>query len=151
MSALGQSVQTLGVPLRRRKRVLPTVRCQASGGQSSTKSVRMELTDPPAHDAPGEHINDEGHVQPTLPGRNIGEVRHPQLIGSISLELPIDPIQWSGSSCIAKSRAYDLAAPHALQAQALHQPLDRAARDGDDLEPRRAHGDTQCFGYSQDA
>ena len=25
-------------------------------------------TDPPAHDAPGIHIDHEGHVQPALPG-----------------------------------------------------------------------------------
>ena len=31
----------------------------------------------PADDAPCEHVHDEGHVQPALPGRDIGEVRHP--------------------------------------------------------------------------
>ena len=30
--------------------------------------------DPPAHDAPSKHVDDEGHVQPALPGRDMGEV-----------------------------------------------------------------------------
>jgi hypothetical protein len=47
----------------------------------------------PAHDAPGEHVDDEGHVQPALPGRDIGEVRYPQLVRPLGLELPVDPIQ----------------------------------------------------------
>ena len=28
----------------------------------------------PAHDATGEHVDDEGHVQPALPGRDVREV-----------------------------------------------------------------------------
>ena len=62
-------------------------------------------------------------------------VRPPQLVGPLCLELPIDPIQRAGSACIAEGRAYDLAAPDTLQAQALHQPLDRAARYRDALSP----------------
>ena len=30
------------------------------------------VADPPAHDAAREDINDEGHVQPALPGRDNG-------------------------------------------------------------------------------
>ena len=38
------------------------------GMQRLVQSIKYEVhahgaTDPPAHDAPGEHINDEGHVQ----------------------------------------------------------------------------------------
>ena len=35
---------------------------------------------PPADDAAGEGIDDEGDVDKPLPGRDIGEVRHPQRI-----------------------------------------------------------------------
>ena len=38
---------------------------------------------PPAHDAPGVHVDHEGHVQPALPGRDVGEVRDPQLVRPI--------------------------------------------------------------------
>ena len=50
---------------------------------------------PPAHDAPRVDIDHESHEQPVLPGRDRGEVRHPQLIRPASVELPIDPIEWT--------------------------------------------------------
>lgn len=31
----------------------------------------------PAYDSPRKYVDDERHIQPTLPGRDIGEVRHP--------------------------------------------------------------------------
>ena len=37
----------------------------------------------PAHDAWGKGINHEGYIQPALSSRNIGEVRDPQLVGTI--------------------------------------------------------------------
>ena len=49
--------------------------------------------DSPADDAPRVDINDEGHVYEALPGRDVGEVRHPQLVGSISLELAVHTVQ----------------------------------------------------------
>jgi hypothetical protein len=48
---------------------------------------------PPTHDASGDDVNDQGDIQPALPGRRIGEIRDPQPIGALGLELPIDPIQ----------------------------------------------------------
>src|SRR5512135_1933324 len=83
-------------------------------------------TDPPAHDAPGEYVDDEGNIQPALPGGNVGEVRHPQLIGALRPELPVDPIQRARQRIVSHGRLDDLAAPHAFQTQPLHQPLDRA-------------------------
>ena len=53
-------------------------------------------TDPPADDAPGKHIDHEGHIQPALPGRDVGEVRDPELVGPIGLELALDPILRTG-------------------------------------------------------
>ena len=56
--------------------------------QGIEHEVRVHGTaDPPAHDAPGKHINDEGDIEPALPGRDVGEVRHPELVGTIRLEL----------------------------------------------------------------
>ena len=34
---------------------------------------------------------------PALPGRDVGEVRHPELVGALGLELPIDPIGGQGA------------------------------------------------------
>jgi hypothetical protein len=69
----------------------------AKGLQRLLEDIQHEvgghgLTDAPAHDAPDDHVVHKGHVQPALPGRDRGEVRHPELVGTIGLELPINPI-----------------------------------------------------------
>ncbi len=38
----------------------------------------------PTHDAAAEHVNDEGHIDPALPGRDVDEVRNQRLIGALS-------------------------------------------------------------------
>ena len=81
----------------------------------------------PAHNAPGEDVDDEGHVQPALPGRDVGKVRDPQLIGPIRLELPINPVQRARCFVVADGGSHDLAAHHPAQPQTPHQPLDSAA------------------------
>ncbi|EAA20200.1 hypothetical protein, partial [Plasmodium yoelii yoelii] len=96
------------------------------------------MTDPPAHNAPGKHVNHEGHIQPALPGRDVGEVRHPQLIGTIHLELPVDPIQRARDGVVGHRGAHHLATPHTGQPQPLHQALDRATGDLDTFAVQRA-------------
>ena len=81
----------------------------------------------PAHDAPCVHVDHKDHVQPALPGRNIGEIRYPGLVGPICLELTADPVLRTGCLHVADGGAYHLAAARALQHQAFHQTLHRAA------------------------
>jgi hypothetical protein len=78
-----------------------------------------------AHDAPRVHVDHEGHVQPALPGADVGEVRDPELVGPIGLEDSIDPVQRAWRLAIADGGAHHLATAHALQAQAAHEPFDR--------------------------
>lgn len=47
----------------------------------------------PAYDLPGKDIDYKGHVQPALPGRDVGQVRDPQLVGPLGLEHPVDAVQ----------------------------------------------------------
>jgi len=49
-------------------------------------------TDPPADDAAGEHINDEGHIDEALPSRYVGEVRDPQWIRPLGVKLSVDRV-----------------------------------------------------------
>ena len=94
--------------------------------------VRVHGTaDAPAHDASGKHVDNEGDVQPALPGRDIGEVRDPQLIGTLSLELPIDPIQRASCFAVADRGAHHLATHDTAQALTPHESLDRTARHHD--------------------
>jgi len=71
-----------------------------------------------------------------LPGRYIGEVGDPQLVGTVRLELPIDPIQRARHRFVWNRRAYDLPAPDTGQAQLSHQALDGVASN---LNPLPVH------------
>ena len=85
----------------------------------------------PADDAPGKHVDDEGDVGKALPGRDVGEVRDPQLIGAISPELPVDAIKRAWRLGVHDGGALRLASAHALQALQSHQPFDSTARHAD--------------------
>jgi len=80
---VNQGIGTLGLPVT--QGLLPCI-------QYKVCSYGTALA--PAHDSAGRNVNFKGHVLSTLPGRDIREVRHIQLVGPISLELPIDSIQW---------------------------------------------------------
>ena len=83
--------------------------------------------DPPADDATGVGVDDEGDVDEARPGRHIGEVGEPQRIRMLCPELPIDVVQ-RARRCLVADRGPDrLAANHALQANRSHQPCHRAA------------------------
>jgi hypothetical protein len=68
---------------------------------------------PQAHDASGEHVNDEGHELLALPGRDIGEVLYPKLIRKVRLKLPIHPVERTSSLCITNGGAHGFAKPDA--------------------------------------
>src|SRR5690606_42005212 len=65
---------------------------------------------PPAHDAPREHVDHEGHIQPALPGRDVCEVAHPQLVWALRIELAIDQVLRTWRTRIADRGAHHLAA-----------------------------------------
>jgi site-specific DNA recombinase len=84
------------------------------------------------------------YVIPTSPGSEhvrfchlrTDYLRDPELIRTIGLELPVDPIWRAGRLCIGHRGTHDLASHDPAQPQATHQPLDRAAghRDAFALE-----------------
>ncbi len=84
------------------------------------------LADAPAHDASSINIDDERHIQPTLPSRNIGEVRHPELVRAVGLELALHMIQRAGRIGIGNRRSHLLAPNRALQAHTAHQTFNGA-------------------------
>lgn len=46
--------------------------------------VRAHRTaDPPAHDAPGKHIDHDGYLQPAPPREHVREITDPQLIRTL--------------------------------------------------------------------
>lgn len=82
---------------------------------------------PPADDPAGEYVDHEGDVDEALPGRDVGEVADPQLVGPPGLEVPADVIQRARGVGVADRGAHAFAANDPAQAQALHQALDGAA------------------------
>src|SRR5208337_177114 len=81
----------------------------------------------PADDAPGEYIDHERNVYEAGPRRDESKVRHPQLIGTARLELPVDSIERSLRTVVGDGGAALATAHHPLQTERAHQPLDRTA------------------------
>src|ERR1700710_3125017 len=110
--------------------VLLWLACPESLLQCIKYKVRAHRTaDAPANNTPGKDVDHKGHVQPTLPGRYIGEIRNPQLVRPLRSELPIDPVQRIGRLVVADRRAHHLAAHHTAQSLTTHQSFDGASRD----------------------
>src|SRR3546814_12562576 len=86
--------------------------------------------DTPAHNPAGKYVNDEGHIQPALPGRYIGTIRHPQLIGTVGIELAIDIVTRARCCGVGYGGAQRLAPPGSLDDHASPQQLDSAAWQG---------------------
>ena len=62
------------------------------------------------------------HVDHPHPGRYIGEVRYPELVGGIGRELTVDLVIWAGLRRIG-DRCLLLAARNPLQSFLSHQPF----------------------------
>ncbi len=85
----------------------------------------------PADDFSGEQIEDHGQVEPALAGRDVGDIRQPDLIGLLGHEIPIQQVGRDRQGMLAVGRAHAIAArrvsPDAMPA---HHPLDPLAADG---------------------
>lgn len=91
---------------------------------------------PPLDNPAREDVDDEGYVDETLPGCDIGEIRNPQPVRRGSLEVAVHPIERAGSNIVRDRRADRLAANQILQSHQLHEPGDGAA-GYNEVFPRR--------------
>src|SRR5437867_6618885 len=87
----------------------------------------------PADDAAGVDIDHKRDVDETRPRGDVTEVGHPQLVRTTRLELPVHPIERPLCAIVCNRRAALTPAHSALQAQRVHQTLDRAASNHDIL------------------
>jgi hypothetical protein len=84
----------------------------------------------PADHFSGEPIEDHGQVQPTLTGRDVGDIRQPDLIGLLGREIPIQQIGGNRQGMLAVGGAHAIAARHVSpDAMPAHDPLDPLAAD----------------------
>lgn len=101
----------------------------ACSSASSTKSVAVNCSRASPR-CDGEHVDDEDHVQPVLPSRDIREVADPQLVLPLRSELLVDPVQRARGLGITDRASHDLPTHHAAQPRLAHLSLDRAACNG---------------------
>jgi hypothetical protein len=83
----------------------------------------------PADDLARKNIDDEGHIDEALPGRDIGAIRDPQSVRCRGLEVAIDAIERARRGFVWKRGAVRLAADDAFEPHRFHQPRHRAERD----------------------
>ena len=115
---------------------LTSVKGLFQGVQHEVGSHRA--ADPPADDPPSKHVDYEGDVDETLPGRNVGEVTDPQLIWSLGLELSINAVERARRLRIGYCCAHDFASHDATQASLAHEALHGAAGHIRPLTPQLA-------------
>jgi len=109
------SIAMMHQPLRLRDRAIVEGLLQRVECQIAAQRARC----PPADDPAGEHVDYEGDVHEAPPGRDVRQVRHPQLIRPGRREAPGDQIRRADDRGLRDRRRLELPAPHhALQAQA---------------------------------
>ena len=84
----------------------------------------------PANDATRGHVDHERDVHETTPSRDVREVRDPQLIRTLGVELPLHQILRKLRCGVGDRRAVALAAYDAAQSLGGHEPGDGASRYG---------------------
>src|SRR2546423_8265338 len=106
-----------------------SLECHGEGGNGEF-SAHM-LAHRPADDLASEQVEDHGQVEPTFAGRDVGDIRQPDLIGPVGCEIPIQQVGGYRQGMLAVGRAYAIAAwrgsPGAVPG---HHPVGPAAADG---------------------
>jgi hypothetical protein len=90
---------------------------------------------PPADDAPAEDVEDERDIDRAGPGRDVGEVGNPELVGAAGHELAIDQVRGPLGVLVGNRGAYLLGPQRSGPALLGIEPLDRAPGH---VEPLRA-------------
>ena len=76
----------------------------------------------PTHHAPAEAIEHHRQIQKSRPGRNVGDVGHPQLIGRGGVKIPLDQIRRRTRIGPADRGAHAFTPTHAAQSRLARQP-----------------------------
>ena len=91
----------------------------------------QRVCDPPADDLPREDVDYERDVNESSPGRNVSQIRDPQLIRTSRTEVAIDPIGRPQSRFI-RYRRLELSTPNdSLNSHSPHQSRHRATGHAD--------------------
>src|SRR3990172_2721081 len=85
----------------------------------------------PADHLARPYIEHHCEIQEAGPGRDVGDIRHPQLIGTVGLELAIDQVTGHGVGRVADRRAHEALWHHAAQARGAHEARHALLADED--------------------
>jgi len=85
----------------------------------------------PANHLAGEQVEDHGKVEPALAGRNVGDVRQPNLIGPVHDKILLEQVCRHRQAMLAVGCADAIAARSPrLDTVLAHDPFDPLAADG---------------------
>ncbi len=93
---------------------------QGHGQGLARKPVGQGRFHSPAHDSTGVQVQDDGHVEPTLVGRHIGDIGQPDLIGRAGGKGAAQDIRGDGPLVARLGRPSIPPAPDRLQARLMH-------------------------------
>ena len=65
------------------------------------------VADRPADDAPGMQVQDDGEIQPPLPGPDIADIARPFLVGPICREVTIQQVRRDVERVVAVRRRFE--------------------------------------------
>ena len=74
----------------------------------------------PAHHLPAKQIQNHGQIQPTLVGRDVGDVTRPHLVGCLSSEVALQQVRCNGQLVFAVRGDHKLFLASGLDAVLFH-------------------------------
>ncbi len=84
-----------------------SLECHGEGGNGEFGA--QMLAHRPADDLASEQAEDHRQVEPTFAGRDVGDIRQPDLIGPVGYEIPIQQVGGYRQGLLAVGRAYAIA------------------------------------------
>lgn len=102
--------------------------------QREVRGERRRCT--PTDDSTREDVDDEGNVDESSRGRDIGQIRDPEVIRPRRYEVSLDEIQTTSVTVFHDRRTTTTSTSDALKAEAAHEPLYGAACHVDALLPK---------------
>ena len=85
----------------------------------------------PSDDPAAEGVQDDRQIQESGPSRHIGDVRYPEHVRLMGIEVPVDQIAGRPQPFVADRGSRSPAAADALQACGFHQSFDTLSTDVD--------------------
>src|SRR5687767_4348865 len=80
------------------------------------------IADGPPYDAAGKQVDDDGQIQPALPGPYVADIGAPLLIGALGREVLAEQVRRDRQAVMTVGGALETALLPGLQAVLAHQP-----------------------------